>query len=211
MAPITTLHYLVVAAALFVLGVIGVLTRRNVVIVLMSIELILNAVNLNLVAFSRHVGIARPGLCDFCDHRCGSGSRGRFGNSDCLLPQQRDGECGRSGFDEVVGNTEQRTTDELTTNDMFFLSHIWLIPAAAGLRRDADVFLRPQAAEIDSQRRLRRSRGSGLYFLLLGGLAVHRLRSRQPRQAVSDHPLHLARFRRCRRGHPRPCRQRTQT
>ena len=53
MVPITTLHYLVVAAALFILGVIGVLTRRNVVIVLMSIELILNAVNLNLVAFSR--------------------------------------------------------------------------------------------------------------------------------------------------------------
>ena len=53
MAPITTLHYLILAAALFVLGTIGVLTRRNVVIVLMSIELILNAVNLNLVAFSR--------------------------------------------------------------------------------------------------------------------------------------------------------------
>lgn len=57
MAPITTVHYLVVAAALFILGVIGVLTRRNVVIVLMSIELILNAVNLNLVAFSRLWGI----------------------------------------------------------------------------------------------------------------------------------------------------------
>ncbi len=42
-----------VAAALFVIGTIGVLIRRNVVIVLMSIELILNAVNLNLVAFSR--------------------------------------------------------------------------------------------------------------------------------------------------------------
>jgi NADH-quinone oxidoreductase subunit K len=56
MIPITTFHYLVVAAALFVLGVIGVLTRRNVVIVLMSIELILNAVNLNLVAFSRMWG-----------------------------------------------------------------------------------------------------------------------------------------------------------
>lgn len=53
MGEITTLHYLVVAAALFIVGVIGVLTRRNVVIVLMSIELILNAVNLNLVAFSR--------------------------------------------------------------------------------------------------------------------------------------------------------------
>jgi NADH-quinone oxidoreductase subunit K len=56
MVPITTVHYLVVAAALFVLGVIGVLIRRNVVIVLMSIELILNAVNLNLVAFSRMWG-----------------------------------------------------------------------------------------------------------------------------------------------------------
>src|ERR1035437_5240340 len=52
MAEITTLHYLVVAAALFVLAVIGVLTRRNVVIVLMSIELILHALNLNLVAYS---------------------------------------------------------------------------------------------------------------------------------------------------------------
>ena len=54
---ITTLHYLVVAAGLFVLGTIGVLTRRNVIIILMSIELILNAVNLNLVAFSRLHGL----------------------------------------------------------------------------------------------------------------------------------------------------------
>lgn len=53
MAEIGTLHYLVVAAALFIIGTIGVLTRRNVMIILMSIELILNAVNLNLVAFSR--------------------------------------------------------------------------------------------------------------------------------------------------------------
>ena len=57
MLHITTLHYLVLGAALFLLGVIGVLTRRNVVIVLMSIELILNAVNLNLVAFSRLWGL----------------------------------------------------------------------------------------------------------------------------------------------------------
>jgi NADH-quinone oxidoreductase subunit K len=54
MLHISTLHYLVLGAALFLLGVIGVLTRRNVVIVLMSIELILNAVNLNLVAFSHY-------------------------------------------------------------------------------------------------------------------------------------------------------------
>jgi len=53
MAEIGTIHYLVLAAALFVIGIAGVLTRRNVVIMMMSIELILNAVNLNLIAFSR--------------------------------------------------------------------------------------------------------------------------------------------------------------
>ncbi len=57
MAEIGTMHYLVVAAMLFIMGVVGVVTRRNVVIILMSIELILNAVNLNLVAFSRLYGL----------------------------------------------------------------------------------------------------------------------------------------------------------
>lgn len=47
-------HYLFLSLALFIIGVIGVVTRRNVIIILMSIELILNAVNINLVAFSRH-------------------------------------------------------------------------------------------------------------------------------------------------------------
>ena len=47
-------HYLVVSAALFSLGVLGLLTRRNAVNVLMSIELMLNAANVNLVAFSRY-------------------------------------------------------------------------------------------------------------------------------------------------------------
>jgi NADH-quinone oxidoreductase subunit K len=56
MVPITTFHYLLVAAILFFLGVMGVLMRRNVIIVLMSIELILSAVSLNLVAFSRMWG-----------------------------------------------------------------------------------------------------------------------------------------------------------
>ncbi len=53
MHPITTIHYLILSAALLAIGTLGVLTRRNIVIILMSIELILNAVNLNLVAFSR--------------------------------------------------------------------------------------------------------------------------------------------------------------
>jgi NADH-quinone oxidoreductase subunit K len=46
---------MVLSAALFTLGVVGVMTRRNVIIVLMSIELMLNAVNINLVAFSHQL------------------------------------------------------------------------------------------------------------------------------------------------------------
>jgi NADH-quinone oxidoreductase subunit K len=54
MHPVTTPHYLVLSAALLLIGTVGVLTRRNIVVILMSIELILNAVNINLVAFSNH-------------------------------------------------------------------------------------------------------------------------------------------------------------
>jgi NADH-quinone oxidoreductase subunit K len=50
-------HYLTVAAILFTLGVFGILVnRKNVIVILMSIELILLAVNINLVAFSSHLG-----------------------------------------------------------------------------------------------------------------------------------------------------------
>ncbi len=50
-------HYLVVAATLFTLGIFGIfLNRKNVIIILMSIELMLLAVNINLVAFSNHLG-----------------------------------------------------------------------------------------------------------------------------------------------------------
>src|SRR6202040_1506252 len=49
-------HYLFLSMALLAIGVVGIVTRRNVIIILMSVELILNAVNINLVAFSRLVG-----------------------------------------------------------------------------------------------------------------------------------------------------------
>ena len=53
-------HYLIVAAALFVLGLLTVATRRNAVAILMGVELILNGASLNFVAFSRftHGGVA---------------------------------------------------------------------------------------------------------------------------------------------------------
>jgi NADH-quinone oxidoreductase subunit K len=49
-------HYLILGAVVFAIGVIGVLVRRNLIVVLMSIELMLNAVNLTFVAFSRYLG-----------------------------------------------------------------------------------------------------------------------------------------------------------
>ena len=50
-------HYLTVAAILFTIGVLGIfLNRKNVIIILMSIELILLAVNINFVAFSAYLG-----------------------------------------------------------------------------------------------------------------------------------------------------------
>ena len=54
---ITLGHYLAVAAILFAIGVLGIfLNRRNIILMLMAIELILLAVNINLVAFSTHMG-----------------------------------------------------------------------------------------------------------------------------------------------------------
>ena len=49
-------HYLLLGAALFTIGVVGVLTRRNIMVILMSIELMMNAVNINLIAFSSQLG-----------------------------------------------------------------------------------------------------------------------------------------------------------
>lgn len=56
MLEITQLHYTLLSASLFMVGVIGVLVRRNIIIIFMSIELILNAVNINLVALSKQFG-----------------------------------------------------------------------------------------------------------------------------------------------------------
>lgn len=47
--------FLIIAAFLFVIGVAGVLTRRNIIVIFMSIELILNAANLNFIALSRYL------------------------------------------------------------------------------------------------------------------------------------------------------------
>jgi NADH-quinone oxidoreductase subunit K len=50
---ITSTYYLVLAAMIFTIGAVGVLTRRNVLVMFMCVELMLNAVNLSFVAFAR--------------------------------------------------------------------------------------------------------------------------------------------------------------
>ena len=54
-------HYLIVSAVLFSLGIFGVVTRRNAIMVLMGIELILNSANINFIAFSRFGGMRLDG------------------------------------------------------------------------------------------------------------------------------------------------------
>jgi NADH-quinone oxidoreductase subunit K len=60
----TLINFLMLSFLLFVVGVAGVLSRRNIIIIFMSIELILNAVNLNLIAFSRYLQINEKVLAD---------------------------------------------------------------------------------------------------------------------------------------------------
>ncbi len=54
MAPLN--YYLILSALIFAIGVIGVVIRRNLIVVLMSVELMLNAVNLTFITFSRFLG-----------------------------------------------------------------------------------------------------------------------------------------------------------
>ena len=58
----TLINFIMLSFLLFVIGVAGVLSRRNIIIIFMSIELILNAVNLNLIAFSRYLQINQAAL-----------------------------------------------------------------------------------------------------------------------------------------------------
>lgn len=54
-------HFLMVSAVLFAFGIFAVVTRRNAILVLMGLELILNAANINLIAFARYGGVSLDG------------------------------------------------------------------------------------------------------------------------------------------------------
>jgi len=55
------IHFLIVSAILFSLGIMAVLSRRNVIMVLMGVELILNSANINFIAFSRFTDLGLDG------------------------------------------------------------------------------------------------------------------------------------------------------
>src|SRR5260221_11729939 len=92
-------HYLFLSLALFIIGVIGVITRRNVIVVLMSIELILNAVNINLVAFSRLYGdVAGAGFALFFISDAAAGGGGGFGIIFTVFPDRETVLADEMGF-----------------------------------------------------------------------------------------------------------------
>jgi NADH-quinone oxidoreductase subunit K len=62
---ITLSHYLIISAVMFAIGVAGTLIRRNAIIVFMCIELMLNSVNLTLIAFSSYLGNSRGQILVF--------------------------------------------------------------------------------------------------------------------------------------------------
>jgi len=58
---VSLIHYLIISALIFSLGLFGVITRRNAILVLMGIELILNSANINFIAFARYAGMHMDG------------------------------------------------------------------------------------------------------------------------------------------------------
>ena len=97
---ITINHYMIVSLLLFSIGFFGVLVRRNFLTILMSIELMLNAVNLNLIAFSRRLSdLTGPGLLRLRDHDRGRRGRDRARAHDLALPPAQDAERRRSRHD----------------------------------------------------------------------------------------------------------------
>ncbi len=75
---------------------------------------------------------------------------------------------------------------------MFFLDHIWLVPLLPAAGAAIMFFFGRKLQKADGQRGLRRRSGAGVCLRLPGGLAVHRIRPRQPGQAFRENRLHLA-------------------
>ncbi len=124
---------LLVSSMLFAVGLAGALTRRNTILVLVGIELMLNAANLNFVAFWRfgpHAGaVDRHDLCSFLDRRCGCGSGGWARTYPRGVPA-------RENYRSEPAHREA-TVELPMASTVWIVRYLWLIPAlpilAAGI------------------------------------------------------------------------------
>ena len=124
---VLAVNFLLLGAVLFCIGVYGVIARRNAVMVLMSVELILNAVNLNLIAFALHARQRRrPGLRPLRHRRGRRRGRRRPGDGAARVPQPALDRPRRAQRDEGLDGAARR----LTTG--WFLENAWLIPVIPG-------------------------------------------------------------------------------
>ena len=123
---LSEMYYLALAAVLFTIGAVGVLTRRSVLVMFMCVELMLNAVNLTFVAFAnedeRH---QRTGDRVLHAHgrRRRSGGRPRDHRRD--LPYPRGGATADDL--DLLRGTSQRRAAVMTARDLLDL--IWIVPA----------------------------------------------------------------------------------
>ena len=84
---ITLSHYLALSSLLFLIGLAGVILRRSLLIIMMSLELLLNAANLALVAVGRFQGLPDPQVAVFfCHHGCCGGGFSRTGDLGSHFP-----------------------------------------------------------------------------------------------------------------------------
>ena len=101
MVPLS--YYLVLSGILFACGVTGFLIKRNIITIFMSIELMLNGVNLSFVAFAAHWHVARrTGIRFLRDGSSGSRSRSGTRDHHFRLPDARDVERGPGEFAEIM-------------------------------------------------------------------------------------------------------------
>ena len=113
---VSLVHFQLLSAALFAIGLYGVLARRSAVLIVMSIELMLNAVNINLIATASHLGYRDAGevfanfdgqiIAIFRDNGGRRGSGPGAGHNSADVPQPVHGERRRDRPDEMVASSQ---------------------------------------------------------------------------------------------------------
>ena len=141
--PVIRLPFLLfLRRSLFSAGVYGVLARRNAVLVLMSIELMLNAVNVNLVAFSRYLhDLHRADLRAVRHHGRRGRGRDRPGDRDPDLPQPRDDQRRRGEPAQVVAAESTEALGRAIADPNSFLTNAWLIAFLPAMSAFLTLFL----------------------------------------------------------------------